>query len=94
VKGVLGMKARSLSSRAFRVPARIALPAIAIALVAGGCAATATSPFRVAGPMSETAMPTEPVAERPMPVLKVIARPADPDDIIRQAIAEHEMRQR
>lgn len=30
----------------------------------------------------------------PPPVLRVIARPVDPDDIIRRAIAEHEMRQR
>jgi hypothetical protein len=44
--------------------------------------------------MSEAATPTETAAERPIPVLKVIARPADPDDIIRLAIAAHEMRQR
>ncbi len=33
-------------------------------------------------------------ASEPWPVLKVIPRPADPDDVIRRAIAEHEMRQR
>jgi hypothetical protein len=30
----------------------------------------------------------------PSPALKIIPRPVDPDDIVRRAIAEHEMRQR
>ena len=33
-------------------------------------------------------------AREPWPTLKIVPRPADPDDVIRRAIAEHEMRQR
>lgn len=41
-----------------------------------------------------TSMPVYAGAPATTPILKAIPRPVDPDDIIRQAIAAHEMRQR
>ena len=139
--------------------ARLALAAIAIALAAGGCAASKSGPSYVAGPgftfpgdlpplpkptiqqskveIEDDGLPAQlapkvqrpmaddpsepwspnygggkptiraekvataieppapiPVAKPVMPVIKASGRQMDPDDIIRQAIAEHEMRQR
>ena len=42
----------------------------------------------------QPAVSSSAVAVEPVPTVRAIPRPIDPDDIIRRAIAEHEMRQR
>lgn len=54
--------------------------------------ATATASSRNAQPAADRLVAV--AASEPWPILKIVPRPADPDDVVRRAIAAHEMRQR